>query len=470
MPQLSEKQLILAIAAGGVLFAGASFGGVYYVGGLMEEETAQIAQIDTKIRAAEKKKARIPKDETAVIILRQNVSEYVKILPEEAALTNFARRIQDFATSSGVQIRSLTDVNSNNKAAFRDFRYKIALRGSLWQVMRFMNSFETFKRFVRISDFAITAGKSKTEGDGQLARHDVQMTVQSYVYNPGSGGAPVEIPNYNRKRDRLREEIFKARAEIRLDNYAFKGDRARRDVFVDPRIEKIEGGKIPPKDVWTKAQQKEEVEKCVDLVTALIAQRDEAMATPIILVRIEMLEKVKRGMAEVKLRIDKNAELQRITYPPLKTRYSRQVLEPFAALDKSFAPGPNPSPGIPYEELVTLQEEMERYLIDGRLQDAKSRFQVYIGKLDEFKPNDKRYEVARILKDLHKKTSTALEFTGIQIKVSGVILQESGLSAAIINGKTYQEGDAIGDQLFLKSIGPEMIEFLYKGVVIAQRR
>jgi Tfp pilus assembly protein PilO len=469
MPQLTEKKLILAIAAGGLLVAGGSFGGVYWVDGMIQEEQTLIQDIKTKIAAAEAKKAKIPQHERQVIILRENVSEYAKILPQKKQLTDFVRTIQSFGQNSGVAIRSLKPVNTDKGGAFMNFSYQISLRGTVWQFMRFMNSFESYDRFVRVQAFTLTAGKP--ELDQEMVEHDVAMTVQTFVYNPGSGGPPVKIQNYNRKRDYLREEIHGARANIALDNYAFKGDRSRRDIFVDPRYVNTGGTEEPGQRSLPPPQQLRIVQEMAEEIASLKAQFEEAMETKIILVRIEMLEALKKQMIDTRLKIDKIEDLDQIRFRPYRTKFAREVTEPFAALESALnrPDETGPTPGIPMKELVGFQEEIERYLEDGRLQDAKSRFQVYQGKLD-FKPSDERYEVARILKDLQQKTVTALEFTQVTLKISGVILQKNGLSAAIINGKTYQEGDAIGDQLFLKSIGPELIEFLYKGVVIAQRR
>ncbi|MEZ5990695.1 MAG: hypothetical protein R3F30_16585 [Planctomycetota bacterium] len=88
MAQMSEKQLILSIAFGGLLLTGGSFGGVYWAKGKIEEEKTQITDLEKKIATAEAKKRRIPQDEKAVIILRENVGEYVKILPNGSELTD----------------------------------------------------------------------------------------------------------------------------------------------------------------------------------------------------------------------------------------------------------------------------------------------------------------------------------------------------------------------------------------------
>ncbi|MCA8972347.1 MAG: hypothetical protein KDC95_21345, partial [Planctomycetes bacterium] len=72
--------------------------------------------------------------------------------------------------------------------------------------------------------------------------------------------------------------------------------------------------------------------------------------------------------------------------------------------------------------------------------------------------------------ELYQKAKVAQEFSRLQISVTGTILLPEFLSTAIINGKTYTEGDAIGDELFLKEVGEDFVEFLYRGVVLRRKQ
>ncbi len=472
MAQLTEKQLMLAIAAGGLVLAGAAFGGVYWARGCIEEENLRISDLDRKIQDAKKKKANVKKDEEDVIILRENVTEYAKILPPQSELTDFARTINNFVMSSGVGIKSLTPVNTRgSRKAFSNFSYKMSLTGTLWQFMRFMNSFESYKRFVRVRDFSLTAGKGA--GFDQNVEHGYSMTVQTYVYNKSAGGKPVQIPKYNVKRDRLREEIVKARANIKIDTYHFKGDRMRRDVFVDPRPLQREGG--DDRGSTGSAPSLKEQLKIVNDLSVQVADLDkkyeEAQNPSIpVIVRYELLDKVRKGSLAIAGTIETVQDQGQIRFPAYRLKFQKDVIDPFGKLQRKFEDGgAKDNIGIPLEELSELQKQMEDDLERGHLADAKSRFASLSNKLD-FPKDDPRRPIAEHLIEMSRKATVALEFQTLRLKVTGIIIVDGGLSTAIINGKTYQEGDAVGDNLFLKALGEETIEFLYKGVIIGMRR
>ena len=72
--------------------------------------------------------------------------------------------------------------------------YQYYFQASLWQYMKFMNFFENYSRFVSIRDFTLTEGVDTKEGED--VQHSIRMTVETYVYNPKSGGKKTKIVNY----------------------------------------------------------------------------------------------------------------------------------------------------------------------------------------------------------------------------------------------------------------------------------
>jgi Tfp pilus assembly protein PilO len=91
--------------------------GVYYAEGLIEEVEAQITQKKELIAVAEAKIEKIPSIEKEVIILRENLQEYVKILPDTKELTNFLRQLNQFERQS--EIKSRTSRSSPRHPALR---------------------------------------------------------------------------------------------------------------------------------------------------------------------------------------------------------------------------------------------------------------------------------------------------------------------------------------------------------------
>lgn len=473
MARMSEKQLMLTIGVSAVLLSGASFGGVYWAQGWIEEEKTKITGLESKISEAAAKKARIEKDENEVIILRENVNEYVKILPETKDLTLFVRTINSFVQNSGVTLTSLTKANNrrNKKSAFTQFQYNLSFTGTLWQFIKFVNMFESYKRFVKISSFKLNAGRIQAGGTPDDVVHQFTMSVVTYTYNRSAGGKkPVKIEGYNKKRDRLREEIYRARQQIKIDRYSFKGQRARRDIFVDPRVDQTQNDPGNARGA-TLAQQLQKIEELTTEVKAIKQKWAQAEKTSILLLRYEMQRDCKRRLTAVTGEIEKVEQRGMINYRPYLLKFQREVREPRDSLFKLvFKSGAEQKVlGIPMDELTSIQRFMIDALTDGRLEDAIDKFELVQEKLI-FPKGDERQAVAERLRDLYTKASVAQDFSRLDLKISGIILLDGGLSTAIINGKTYTEGDALQDKLFLKEIGPEYTEFLYRGVVLRKKR
>lgn len=471
MAALSEKQLMLTIAVSAVLLSAGAFGGVYWAQGCIEEEEARIKSLDVKIAEAEAKKARIPQDENEVIILRENVNEYVKILPETKDLTLFARTINSFVQNSGVTLTSLTKVNNRGgkKSAFTQYQYNLSFTGTLWQFMKFMNMFESYKRFVTITNFKLNARRPKAEVIEEV-EHQFTMAVVTYTYNKSAGKKPVKIVNYNTKRDRLREEIYRARQSIKIDRYSFKGQRARRDVFVDPRLDTDRIGTGDSAD-YPLAKQLAKIEQFTREIAAIRKKWQQAGTQTVLLLRFEMVRDVKQRLTKLAAQLEQTEKRGILTYRPYLLKFQREVREPYDKLQAQvFNPEAGPETrGVPLEELVSIKRFMIDALTKGRIQDAIDKFELVSEKLI-FPPRDERNKVAARLRDLHRKASIAQKFSHLDLRVTGTILLGDGLSTAIINDKTYTEGDALGDHLFLKEIGPEYVEFLFEGVVLRKKK
>ncbi len=464
MVQLSEKQLILVFLLSGVGFSGLAFGGVYYTKGLITEEREKITAVERKIKEAEAKKARIPRDEEGVIVLRENLSEYVKILPEAAELTDFARTVTSFAQASGVALSSMTPVPHRGArgSAFSNFTYKLNFKGTLWQFMKFMNLFESYKRFVRITSIKLDAGKAE-KGSNADPVHRIAMTIQTFVYNKSAGGRkPVKIPQYDKKRKRLREKILRERASINIENYTFKGARSRRDVFVDPRSEKVQDDNlhgIPRKE------QERILNSLISEVHEIQRLRKEASQTKVILIRYELRRKARKLIETTRKRVDEVREKDLITNPSLSYRFQKEVVDVLETFDK--APKPKDT-GLSMETLTSVERFMIDALYDGRLEDAIDRY-IDVQQGLVFKRGDPRREKADRIRDLYRKAKIGQEFSRLPLKITGTIVMDGGLSTAIINGKTYQEGDVIDEDLFLRRVGEEWCEFIYKGVTLRKK-
>ena len=466
MAQMSEKQVLLTVGIVGVVLSGAAFGGVYWAKGRIEEEKASIQNLDGQIKQAEAKKVKIPQDENKLIILRENVAEYVKILPETKDLTDFTRTVNSFTQNAGVNLRSLTPANirGNPKSAFRQYQYNLAFTGTLWQFLRFVNLFESYKRFVNVTGFKLTAGKPAEGETIDDIVHQFSMSVVTYTYNRAANGKPVEIKQYEKKKSRLREEIYRARQNIRIERYDYRGRRERRDIFVDPRVDPGSDSSI------TISKQRETLEKLAQQVVAASKLNERRIKEPVLLLRFEKRRELKGALDKIGTELARIEERDIITYHPFKLRLQREVREPLAAMRQQLD-GSNKGErkGLSIEQLTAIRRQMEDALDQGQLTEATDRYEL-VSEQVKFPASDDRSVIAAELAELYRKAKIALRFTSMELAVSGIIVTGDGLSTAIINGKTYTEGDAISDQLFLKEVAEEYTEFVFQGVVLRRKR
>lgn len=475
MAQMSEKRIILTIAVAGVLLTGAALGGVYWVQGKIEEEQTQITSLDAQIGKAKAKKQKIAKQEDVVIILRENIAEYVKILPPTSELTNFTRTVNSFTQNSGIVLSRLTPSNPGRgakKSAFTRYRYDMRFTATLWQFMKFMNMFENYKRFVKVTNFRLTSGRPADGQSPDEVLHEFTMSVETYNYNQAVGGKqPTRIKNYDQKKARLREDIYRARQSIRIERYNFRGRRARRDIFRDPRIDRnnivSDGAPI--------SEQLRELEEAIQELDGIRSKWKQANETSVLLVRFEMRRDVTKRLEALSAKADDLETRAFFSYQPYQLRFQREVRDGVDALLKEIAgggsgPSGRPEPqGLPMKELIGIRRKIEDALNEGRLEDAVDDFELVRDKI-AFAATDERARIAARLQSLYQKAKVAQEFSRLSIAVTGTIRLPESLSTAIINGKTYTEGDAIGDELFLKEVGEDYVEFLYRGVVLRRKQ
>ena len=107
MAKMTDNKKMILIGASGLLLGAAALGGVWWSKGLVDEQQGEIEKMRTEIADAQKKIDKIPSLERDVIVLRECVREYVKILPEEGELNNFVRNANQFMAQSGVQFKKL---------------------------------------------------------------------------------------------------------------------------------------------------------------------------------------------------------------------------------------------------------------------------------------------------------------------------------------------------------------------------
>lgn len=470
MANWTQKKLLLTI--GGTSFAMCLLAGVgiYYTEGLIEEVEAKVADQEKAIEAADKRIALIPALEKSVIILRENLDEYVKILPNEKELSDFLRMLQTFDRQTGVQSKGL--LNRQRQEAkgeqFTPIEYSYDMSATMWQCMKFMNLVENFERFVSITDFSIMSGGSKATEDPQSGGesvHQVKLTLQTYRYNGKAGSKEVQIPDYAAQKEALREEIWANQQKIRIDRYAFRGDQGRRDILVDPR----ERGDVTLNG-RSQADQRAVLDRYVGEVARLREIQTKIKKQDTTLFEQYSLEKaLKEGLEKLALGIQSDGT--QVTYAPYRLRWSKDVVSPYEELRGLVTAAKEPAnrkdPYLGERELRQLVADMESDCATGQLEQAKNRYEALGSRLNV--PNeDPRHALAVAAKSCHVKASTALDFKGLDLKVQGVVVNHDGRSGVLLNGETYEEGDYVSDDLLVKKVEEEQIWFVFRGLTLVR--
>jgi Tfp pilus assembly protein PilO len=476
MAKLSEKKMVVLIAAGALALTGVCGGGVWWSYDLEDQVTANIEEIGKKMQEAKSKIARIPRDEREVIILRENVKEYVKILPEEKELETLTRTVTQFAMQTNVKLKSMTPGNPSGGDrkggnAFEKVTYKLQLEASLWQFMRFLNCFESFGRFISITAFTLNAGVAVARPvDGTPEQiHSISMDVETYTYNSGGEAAQVKIPGYEKKRSQFREDILKRKADISVEKYTYRDARSRRDIFVDPRVE---SGPPGPGDKTGLPlnEQTALIERARAEVSSLEEKQKAAEAEVNFIKRFELNKAVKEGLTKLDQKIAEVNDKELLSYRPNRLRFQVEVVQRYETLKKKHTGGPEDGVelGLPMSDLVAARTALEDHLQSGELDAAVERFELTREKLVA-PEGDPRHEVEQALRKLYQKAKTGQEFVRKDIRILGMVVVEKGVSGVIINGEIYQEGDSVEDDMFIKSIRRDSVEFLFKGTLIAKK-
>ncbi|TAJ18197.1 MAG: hypothetical protein EPO68_08305, partial [Planctomycetota bacterium] len=239
-----DKTLLLAGGASVLVLGGLGTLIWWEYGAIAEASTAR----DSLREDAERARTQLAKGpglERDVIVQRELDAAMRQILPSDQEITEYVRTLQAFAENSGVSISQLKKKNQGrddkqSKADFQKVGYEITFAGDAFQLLSFLSLVERHPRFMSVNTLKLTAAKRedhKRNGDKATeVHHEVQLEIESYVYQPAEVGKPVDIEAYERKRDLLSTEISKQRAALQLAAYDYRGQRGRRDPWVDPRM------------------------------------------------------------------------------------------------------------------------------------------------------------------------------------------------------------------------------------------
>jgi len=467
MAKLTDRRLLLAVGGVSLCLSLLGGAGVWWAKGLVQEKRDAVTQMRGEIRAAEAKIRQIPRVEQDVIVLRENLYEYVKILPEESEVNDFLRVTNQFLARSGVVMtRFLPGKPTSGDSPFEQYTYQFVIRATLWQFMQFVSFFEQYERFVQLKDFSLVSEASIDPAAADVI-HNITMTVETYVYKASEKATDVQIANYQHKVAKLREEIFEARQTIAGQGYKFLGARGRRDIFVDPR----ESSAGPGRGLGPSVKEQREL---IEALQSEIAECQEIHGrlqdkSITIFDRYSLERRLRQAIDDLVTKVEDSTERNHISHAPFKLVWNREVLEPLDGLKQRVADVASAERDrwLPERAMRNLLARMRDDLVSGDVEGAVQRYTVLEDQL-RVERDDERYPLYVKIEGLYLRAKLAQEFGGLMLQISGICVSAEGKSGVILNDTVYEEGEYVDSDLLIKVVQRDRVEFVYKGFTVVK--
>jgi hypothetical protein len=407
-----------------------------------------------------------------VIIQRETDATIREILSAEEDLNEFVRTLHKFAEESGVTISTYKEQKvtrsakaKKNEKDFEKVGYTLSLDADVFQLLAFFDLIESHRRLMSITSFKLQAARRQAydQADG-APRHRVTVDIETYVYAPKDRAQEAKIDGYERKRDLLVSEIAQRSSLLRVPNYDFRGPTGRRDPFVDPRVPVTQNGA----PVLTIEQQLSIVDRLVVLADEAQAAWERTAATDNLIAEMKARAELEDKLALLEEEVRKVQADGQLIFIPAQRRFDIDVvavLEGLHAKMTSSEEGRGPS-------IAALQEANETILRHLRAMEyelALDAFQAMEPKLVAAQKDPVKLPLVQAMQELAHKAQTVLEFEAIPLVISGVALYEDRRPVALINGDAIGEGELVGEDLLVRNISKDRIEFAYHGLVLARR-
>jgi Tfp pilus assembly protein PilO len=488
--KLNDKKTRFLLSLGvATLVLGGGFGWLTYT------DWSEVSRLDTeaegfrdRIAKADVEIRKIAGLEDRVLTLRQDVQNYVTILPDDAEIHSFVDKLTEFATETGVSINKLDDTAARQRKvrgkgasaeAFERITYKLELSGTTHALIAFIDLFENqYDRFVRIPSFQIKAFEDRSSGRDEVdplsivRAHDVSMSIETYVYNPrtkAKGGEPVEIINEGPKLARLRAEgaLSNSGRDLVLVRYDYEPDEMRRDPFVDPRILLPVNQRISEEDRRNQSKILEDLSARIEALKASIDKNEQVLS---IVERLKLLEADDKVLSALQHEVTQVEEGKVLTIREVAQEFQSTVKVPLDLLAERRG-SRRSSATVSLKNIEQKVLAMEESL-NARAFAKVVEIDMEIRQLKELlaDPLEARDLVARGDKAL-ALAKAHLEFEAMKFVVSGCVVYkgDASQSVAIINGKSYSPGELVADDLKVTAVTPSELVFDFRGVRMTRR-
>lgn len=435
-----------------------------------------------KVTALRAKLARIPQLRQEKNKLQDELTEYETILPNDRELDKIFDTLSEFTKDSGVIIAKFKPERERQKtgattvvSSYKRVSYSLKLYGDFFEISKFFNLLENYKRFVRVDSFEM----GKRNLDDPLG--ETKLQVSTFVYDPKAKptGRSTARAAAIRRRSKTKATVSKpipfVLADERAGQYivlASDGGIRLRSPFTNPLTRRHTGDGPDKKLIvvdrkLTPAEEQELVksiqsqlsvvaglintgdfDKAVELFAGIqdrLAHKflDPATATQVVMIRLRAAE------VGHLLKDGRGKKL----YETVKAQYGKMT--------EAFEVGDYDGVSRVYSTTVDVLKKAENVDYKGLA------------------------ELTKAVSALADRARICSEFASLDIDVQGVIWMRGGRAAAIINKQSLIPGDKLkldtggvkrgkgsapapeGD-IFIHEISRGKITFRYKGERIAK--
>ncbi len=402
-----------------------------------------------------------------VIIQRETDAVIREILPDDEETNDLVRSLHQFAQESGFVITSLKKQrDSGSKKSKQDFEkvgYTLSFDADAFQLLSFLDKVESHSRLMNATAFKMTAANRSEYDKGAGPRHKVQIDLETYVYNSSGAAKEVKIEQYDRKRDLLVSEISKRAAELRIQRYDYRGVQGRRDPFIDPRIPVNENG-VP---TLTIEQQIAAVDELVEHADEARALMEDVASADNLIAEMKARAALEEKVAFLDEQVRRLHSEGQITFVSAQRRFEKQVVEVVDSIRERLN-NADQGQGPSLAALRQANEAMEHHIEAQEYELALEVFEAMEPRLVLAEREELKRGLVQSLRDLDLLAETVIEFEKIDLEIKGIALYEDKRPVALINGQAVTEGELIGEELVVRNIGPDQIEFAFRGLLLAR--
>ncbi len=209
---MNEKKVLIItiVCLAFILLAGGT--AIWYLQfNVLEEKKAELAQVSGELEAAKTKVQEIDTIKKEIKKLEEAEKEKIQKIPNltRAEYDVFADMLDEFRRRSGVTVSRGGWVQASKPspvpgrpppkpqpATVHKVQYDLAVTGSFFQLLRYINLIEQETRFINVENFTIgksgDAGSAGTTGATALKR-DLKLTLFSYTYRPKAEALEIEL-------------------------------------------------------------------------------------------------------------------------------------------------------------------------------------------------------------------------------------------------------------------------------------